>query len=241
MLDLVIACVNRPDDWHFWSRQSDLIQRLPMLRSLLLVGASRVLERSRGGVRHLQALQASSKALALRKGSALARAEWLMFLDCDLRIAPGMIRRLYGACQTGAPWRCVHIARVVESDRQLRAAAFSGQRPVLLWPGPGGPRLQLEAWRSVGWRPGFGNLMMPRQLYTAVGGHDPAYTHYGWEDLDLITSLSLAGADVQSLGQACHRSHGDGQRHLIGGSRRASVQLMRAVFEAKFSDLLERD
>ena len=239
MLDLVIACVNRPDDWQFWSRQSDLLQRLPLLRSLLLVGASRILERRRGGVRQLQGPQAFSKALALRTGAALARAEWLMFLDCDLRIAPGVLRQLHGACQAGAPRRCVHLARVVESDRRLRAATFHGQRPVLVWPAPGRPRLRLQAWRSEAWRPGFGNLMLPRQLYAAVGGHDTAYTHYGWEDLDLLTRLSLAGADVQSLGQACHRSHGDGQRHLIAGSRQASVRRMRAVFEAKFRALLE--
>lgn len=241
MFDLVIACVNRPDDWFFWSRQSDLLHRLPVLRSLLLVGSSRILERRRDGVRQVKGPSPFSKALALRAGAALARSELLLFLDCDLRISPGVLRQLYSACLAGAPWRCVHLARVVESDRRLRAATFCGYRPVLFWPAPGRPQLRLEAWRSEAWRPGFGNLMLPRQLYTSVGGHDLAYSHYGWEDLDLLTSLSLAGADVQSLGQACHRSHGDGQRHIIAGNRQASVRRMRAVFEAKFRDLLEQD
>lgn len=240
MLDLVIACVNRPDDWLFWTRQSDLLQRMPVLRALLLVGSSRILERRRGGVRQVKGPKTFSKALALRAGAALARSELLLFLDCDLRISAGVLRQLHSACLAGAPTRCVHLARVVESDRRLRAATFSGYRPVLFWSAHGRLQLRLEAWRSEAWRPGFGNLMLPYNLYAAVGGHDPAYTHYGWEDLDLLTRLSLAGADVQSLGQACHRSHGDDQRHLIDGNRLASVRRMRAVFEDKFRDLLEK-
>ncbi len=240
MLDLVIACINRPEDWYFWSRQSDLLQRLPLLRSLLLVGPSRILERRRGGLWQVQGPQAFSKSMALRTGATLARSEWLMFLDSDLRISPGVLQQLHSACLAGVPRRCVHLARVVESERRLRAATFSGYRPVLFWSAHGRPKLRLEAWRSEGWRPGFGNLMLPRKLYAAIGGHDPVYTHYGWEDHDLLISLSLAGADVQSLGQACHRTHGDEQRHLIAGNRQASVRRMRAVFEAKFRALLEK-
>lgn len=253
MLDLVIPCVNRPADWRHWSRRTDLLRRLPCLRSLLLIGATRILELGRGGAVREQAWEASPapdgstgvesaphfcKAQALRAGAALGQAERLMFLDCDLRIAPGVLQRLYRACLEGAPRRCLHLARVVESDPRLRLATFSGHQPVVAWESSGRPVLRLTAWHSTAWRPGFGNLMLPRQLYEQVGGHDLAYTHYGWEDLDLLTRLRLAGADVRALGQACHRTHPDALRSLSGSSRRASALRMRGVFEAKFRGLL---
>jgi hypothetical protein len=252
MLDLVIPCVDRPADWRYWCRRSDLWLRLPFLRSLLLIGARRILELGRGGwvseraSDHLLCSDGSldaaaprfCKARALLAGAALGQAEILMFLDCDLRIAAGVLRLLYDSCVEGAPQRCLYLARVVESDPRLRTTTFHGHQPILEWHDPDRPVLHLQAWHSFAGRPGFGNLMLPRQLYGQVGGHDPAYDRYGWEDLDLLTRLRLAGADVRPLGQACHRSHTDAQRGLSGLTRRGSTQRMRQVFETKFRALL---
>jgi len=246
-LDLVIPCINRLEDWDYWisSRNPLLIQ--PDLNALILVGSTHIAFASRNGTDHLLHLiehcvaqreelnkHPFNKANIMRLGASYSNAEILMFVDCDLRIAPGMVNMLYERCRFSTVQTCIHLARVVESNFQLRQSKHTGFLPLCNHCKSDHARIMIKPWQSTGSRPGFGNVIVSRQLYQDVGMHDPSYIQYGWEDLDLLARLQLAGAEVHALGQACHLSHPDSMRCLNDMSREQSTMIMRQVFLDKF-------
>jgi hypothetical protein len=250
MLDLLVPCVGRDEDWRFWSGAAAYLFRLPYLASILLIGQDSVVRLSgcASGQWLPLAAEASgdpavdhsfNKSRLLRAAVCHSEAPVLMFLDSDIRIAAGVVHHLYQQLHAAPAPRCAHLARVIESDPARRCALVEGCWPQTTICSGGRAEIRLLPWRSAGWRPGFGNLMLFRRHYIAVGLHDPAYVHYGWEDLDLLVRLQLAGVQVLAMGQACHQSHSDAMRSLGGFSREQAVAQMRAVFAAKFHALLQ--
>ena len=252
MLDLLVPCVERAEDWCFWAGSSGYLFRLPFLGSILLIGQRSILRLT--GSTHPQFLpflaESSGGALVdrpfnksslLRAAASESMARVLMFLDSDIRIAPNVVERLYQQLHAVTGPSCAHLARVIESDPAQRYGVVEGFWPQCSITSDGLVQIRLVPWRTAGWRPGFGNLMLFREHYFEVGQHDPAYVHYGWEDLDLLVRLQLAGLKVLSMGQACHRTHSDAKRSLAGFSRQQAVALMRAVFSAKFHAYLQTE
>lgn len=250
-IDLVIACINRVADWDYWLSPRNPLLMKPYLNALILVGSTHIACATRNGTDHLLTLadhcdeqreelanRPFNKAKMLRLGASCSNAETLMFIDCDLRIAPSMVRMLHQRCRFSKVQTCIYLERVVESSLELRHSKHSGLHPFYNRGISGHASITIKPWQTTGWRPGFGNVIVSRQLYQDVGMHDPSYTQYGWEDLDLLARLQLAGAEVHALGQACHLSHPDSMRCLNGMSRQQSTMIMRQVFLDKFRHLL---
>jgi hypothetical protein len=250
-LDLVVTCVNRETDWEHWLSSRNPLLINPCLKAVILVGSTHVAYATRNGIdhfltptEHCHALRAGlskqpfNKAKTLRLGASYSDAETVFFLDCDLRISPSTVKMLYEECHYGPAKTCLYLERVVESSRQLRLLKYNGYLPVLIPDSSGNARITLKPWQTSGWRPGFGNVIVSRQLYLEVGMHDPCYTQYGWEDLDLLIRLQLAGAKVHARGQACHISHPDSWRSLNDKSRQQSTMFMQGIFLDKFRHLM---
>lgn len=51
------------------------------------------------------------------------------------------------------------------------------------------------------WRYWGGNVSVPRRVFEQLGGYDPAYRRYGWEDVDFGYRLHAAGLPVVVLPQ----------------------------------------
>ncbi|MEB3299057.1 MAG: glycosyltransferase [Candidatus Sericytochromatia bacterium] len=125
-------------------------------------------------VRHCWAPNAGRSA-ARNRGIAEARGRWLVFVDSDVLVAPGFLRGHAEALVTGG-------------DK-----VFSQGLSVDV-PGPVPPRNPGVPVRDPS-RAFFDtkNVGIRTEALRQAGGFDPAFTEYGWEDLELGLRLRDAG------------------------------------------------
>lgn len=57
------------------------------------------------------------------------------------------------------------------------------------------------------WRHWAGNVSAPRVLHEQIGGYDPDYRQYGWEDIDYGYRLHAAGYPVRIVPELATRHH----------------------------------
>jgi len=60
-----------------------------------------------------------------------------------------------------------------------------------------------------------GNLLCRRDTFTHIGGMSSDLVGWGWEDLDLLIRLRLAGVEIFSTGVGIHLTHSDRFRSII--------------------------
>ena len=86
------------------------------------------------------------------------------------------------------------------------------------------------------------NLLLPKQLFSAVGGFDAAYRHYGFEDRDFLLRLAEAGANIQ-FSQNAAVIHDDPGISLHSVARKmaqcgaTSASLFHSTHPAAYRDL----
>lgn len=140
-------------------------------------------------------------ATACNQGAARARAPRLLFVNPDCRLPPDAASRLLGHLEA-SPELGILGARLLNPDGSLQAAAQRrtplpghaiaqalGRCPAPQ-PGPAndGALLDVEATSGA-------LMLMPRDLFEALGGFDTAYVLH-CEDLDLCRRVLLAGRRI---------------------------------------------
>jgi GT2 family glycosyltransferase len=194
-----------------------LVQAAPFGWELILVDSSRspltavdappsvevhVVNTTRGGP------IARSAAAARNAGARMASAPRLCFLDDDMLVAPGFLRR--------------HIGRSREDDQVLLGYRYLA-RPSTVLPEPGARFVVSDAWTEderqpflcrSGGRADWGclyshNFSLTRRAFDAVGGFDESFVGCGGEDVELGYRLHRAGmrfrVDLGAL--ALHQYH----------------------------------
>ena len=89
---------------------------------------------------------------------------------------------------------------------------------------------------TLGWRYGAGNCSVTRETWQRIGGYDPRYQLYGWEDIDFGYRLFLAGIPVVLLAELETPHRVAAVTTHIRAKRAAHSAAARRLFEAKFDD-----
>ncbi|WP_147653586.1 glycosyltransferase family 2 protein [Vulcaniibacterium gelatinicum] len=133
------------------------------------------------GVRLIELQENRGRSSARQEGIAAARGEAIMFLDCD--------------CE---PVEADFLDRHLHS---LRQGCVASTGPVIGTDGGFWDRYQRAASerrrrlheRGVPYTGSTQNLMVRTSALRSVGGFDPRYRHYGFEDRDLLVRLAEVG------------------------------------------------
>lgn len=256
MIDLVIPCYRRDQDLRFWLSFGPKLFDSFCLSSIILGCGPFVLVLALNGLtgksswrRYTSPKKSSlsdipfnslkSKSVLLLQSFAFTQADYLFFLDCDLRLPKCSLQSLYDCVRVpNGTKRAAYINEVHETGLASRRIQWTGELPVLTTDSDGSRHIKIQSWTSVNARPGFGNLICRREDYVSCGGHDVRYNFYGWEDHDLLISLQLDGCLVIPTAYAFHLSHGDSRRQLCGMSRSQCVNMSKKTFLDKYSSLV---
>ncbi|ROZ63034.1 glycosyltransferase [Kocuria soli] len=129
------------------------------------------------------------RVAALETAAEMARGEILVRCDDDLEPdehfvghharahADGTTRGVVGLYRNRYPDTPYARAYGREQDRLFRREAYSASS-------------------SLRWRYWAGNASVPAAAYRELGGYDPDYRRYGWEDVDFGYRLNRAGVPV---------------------------------------------
>ncbi|MCI1748731.1 MAG: glycosyltransferase [Acidipropionibacterium sp.] len=154
-----------------------------------LDGSQQVVERySHLPVRAIVFPENRGRVAALNAGFEAAEGEVLIRCDDDLAPAPDYVER-HVASHAGAPRGTIGLYRNVlvpsryttvygeQADTLFRTAAYS-------------------AAPDQKWRLWAGNVSVSRGTWNQIGGYNPRYRTYGWEDVDYGYRLHEAGIPV---------------------------------------------
>ena len=254
MLDIIIACDRRDVDLAFWLSNAPLLFQSTPIQSLILSQSNTVYRLKRNFINkvgfsidehqvhppllgHDKPSSKVGKAALLLTGFRFSTEPFLFFLDSDIRLPFSLLASFISKALT-TPLSAFYLGAVYEISGFSPSRIFKGLMPSLQNRNYGVGHIEIIRWQSLGNRPGFGNIFVPRQCYLAAGKHDPGYIHYGWEDHDLIISLLLNNITVSPLGFAFHRTHGDDSRLLQTASRSNDVSNSFEYFCKKYGSLL---
>lgn len=157
-----------------------------------------------------------NKALALNLGVHHARRDGLLLLDADVVVEPDTLPLMLDRLQRGRQF--VTVAEVVESDTDvpdppdgLASLAWSIEIT-----DREGRSVRVETNRvdlTRGTRSAPGLVLVARTDYVGVGGMHSGLEGWGWEDVDLLVRLGLAGGCRRAqAGRVRHLSHPDSAR-----------------------------
>lgn len=255
MIDLVIPCYRRDQDLRFWLNSGLELLNTFCLSSIVLGCGSFVLVLANNGgtrksswKRYVSPEKSSLSGASLRLPHSksilqlqcfpFTSADYLFFLDCDLRFTRSSFHGLLDSFnKPNAKRNVVYIRDIYEVGMASAQTIWSGELPVLSTDQNGSKYISIEHWTSVNTRPGFGNLICRRDDYVRCGGHDLMYQSYGWEDHDLLISLQLEGCLLMSASYAFHLTHDDSHRLLGGLTRDQCVLRSKRLFMDKYASL----
>lgn len=83
------------------------------------------------------------------------------------------------------------------------------------------------------WRHWAGNVSVPRALHEELGGYDPDYRQYGWEDVDFGYRLHIAGYPVEIRPELETRHHAAAVTTYTKARRALHSGSARQIFTAK--------
>lgn len=165
-----------------------------------------------------------------RAAEAFSDASWLLFLNNDTRVSPGLLGALSAAAAEPVEEPVCCGARLL--DWEGRRIDFDGGAASLTGHGHAlgvGRRPQAG---DLADRPSFfacgAALFLPRDLFLALGGFATGFFAY-YEDVDLGWRLWLAGHQVRHVPRATvrHRHHGTAAALSVG--RRARLHERNAI------------
>lgn len=138
-------------------------------------------------LQHVVFPQNRGRVHALNEGFEHARGEVLVRCDDDLVPSPSYVadhRRPHEQASVGV----IGIYRNVRPDNAYaRAYGHAADRDLLLL---------AETLRHDAWRLWAGNVSVSRDTWERVGRYDPAFRHYGWEDVDWGYRLHRLGLPI---------------------------------------------
>lgn len=183
------------------------------------------------------------RVAALNAGADVTSGRILIRADDDLEPGPHYIRD-HVAAHSGGPGGAIGLyLNVLEPTPYQRA--YGDAQDVLHRE----HAYALPADRQ--WRHWAGNVSVPRALHQQIGGYDPDYRQYGWEDIDYGYRLHAAGfpvvirpeletrhhaAAVTTHSKAVRALHGTAARNLFvskhGAAPLGSIGAPRGVWGA---------
>lgn len=141
--------------------------------------------------RHIETPFPISAARARNLGAALARGEYLFFVDSDCIAAPDLVEQIAARVQTGAVVICGGV--VIEPGEYWSQCDNLLVFADYLDASPAGDRA---------WAPSL-NLCIQRSLFRQVGGFDERFPGAAGEDTDLSLRLRAAGATIMFEPRGC--------------------------------------
>ncbi|MDR7555593.1 MAG: glycosyltransferase [Armatimonadota bacterium] len=126
-------------------------------------------------------------AVARNRAARVARGRVLLFLDPDLRLAPGLVAAHLRHYRGGALLAVQ--GRTVQDPATLQSTFM---RAYYLLPDLAPRRRDDLSYAHVAAR----NFSVAREAFAAVGGFDETFRGYGFEDLDLAYRLKRAGVRI---------------------------------------------
>lgn len=129
------------------------------------------------------------RVAALNAGFAAAGGEILVRADDDFELDPGHLAA-FVAAHRARECGAVGLPRNIAVDNAYMRAYGSNADRASRQAGYQTPAAQ--RWRLWG-----GNVSVTRELYDRLGGYDPRYQGYGWEDLDFGYRLQQLGVEIE--------------------------------------------
>ncbi len=173
------------------------------------------------GVRLVKAGTEQNRAAARNAGAAASRADYLLLLDADCRLADADCLAVAAAAIAGGIGAGFGYTTGAGDGLLSRYQA----------------RLE-ERRRTAGWT-GWTTAccLVRRELFERVGGYSADYTHYGFEDRDFICRLRAAAADELQALPGLRAVH-DGARSLaeIRDKMHAAGRHTSGLFRRRFPE-----
>ncbi|MEQ9094950.1 MAG: glycosyltransferase [Phycisphaerales bacterium] len=166
--------------------------------------------------------QPFNKARLLNAVVSHAGGRQLLFSDADIVWASDAVTSLYSAA-TSAGCDLVFVEHVTETQ------AAAGCRTIFVATATQtceGFEVSLHSQAVGHTRPGFGLVLVGRDVFYSVGGFREDLVGYGFEDQDLLLRASLLGYSVSSTAGCQHITHADTERGdplLLRKQRNANV------------------
>lgn len=148
--------------------------------------------------------ETGNPALARNEGAQRARGDMLLFLDDDtvlgsdatLRRTVEALQDAEFACGAARRWTSVYWWRYVRSDQPFEATLTTLRAISVL---PCGVN-QTNGFRDLNEYTFIGSYgLIRRRTFEALGGFDPGYAGWGYEDTDLMMRLCLARHEYRVL------------------------------------------
>ncbi|HEY7946182.1 MAG TPA: glycosyltransferase, partial [Acidimicrobiales bacterium] len=180
---------------------------------------------------------------ACNQGAALARGEYILFLNNDTVLLPGWLEPLVGALDEDPALAAVQ-PKLLYPDGRLNDAGglvFGGGEPWVYGKGSPEPDAPPFSCRRAPDYASGACLLVRREAFVAVGGFDPRYAPAYYEDTDLSFALRAAGWKVlyEPASQVVHVEGGTAGTDLGEGLKQYQV-VNASKFADKWADELSR-
>lgn len=133
----------------------------------------------------LERIEHAGRAAARNRGAQLARGGRIMFLGDDVILTPQALA-VHQALQDPA----------VAALGPYPMARLKGSPPFRRWAEPNPQREIVNKTDAGFWFFATGNLSLDCAMFQELGGFDPRYVVYGWEDIDLGLRFERAGGRI---------------------------------------------
>ncbi|HEX8422863.1 MAG TPA: glycosyltransferase family 2 protein, partial [Pyrinomonadaceae bacterium] len=180
---------------------------------------------------------------ACNQGAAVARGQYLVFLNNDTVVLPGWLKHLLETVEGDARTGAVGSMLLYEDGRVQEAGAGIWQNGAAFHYGWGGSPddRRYNFAREVDYCSGA-SLLVRRDLFARLGGFDPRYAPAYYEDVDLCFGVRSLGYKViyQPMSRLIHHEGATAGRDTTTGFKRHQVS-GRAKFVEKWREVLARE